>query len=154
MAVCSRSLRYALRVERSFAASILPFLYPRLVSDTTTHGFLTTRLQQKCRLYTSGRLHSEASHLSVPDNEHHTPLLELPTNCPGCGAFTQNIDPDAAGFYSAARKSVKLFYNQEKPFRTQKNEDETRIFQAALANADEDVLKSLGLDPGLISAGG
>jgi hypothetical protein len=51
------------------------------------------------------------------------------------------------------RKSVKLFCNQENTFRTQKSEEESRIFRAALENADENVLKNLGLDLGSTLAG-
>src|SRR5205814_7498702 len=110
------------------------------------------KLYQKCRFYTSGRLDYKPSFSLVPDTEHHAPLSQLPMNCPGCGAFTQNLDPGAAGFYSATR-TMKLFRSQGNAFRTHKSGEETKIFQTALANADEDVLKGLGLDLGSISAG-
>jgi hypothetical protein len=31
----------------------------------------------------------------------------LPVCCPGCGAFSQVIDPDQPGYYSKSRKSRK-----------------------------------------------
>ncbi|KAI1930488.1 Mitochondrial ribosome small subunit biogenesis protein [Ophidiomyces ophidiicola] len=33
----------------------------------------------------------------------------LPISCPGCGAFTQWVDKELAGYYTASRKAVKVF---------------------------------------------
>lgn len=41
-------------------------------------------------------------------------LRALPLSCPGCGALTQTIYPDEAGFYSTDRKSVTSFITQRR----------------------------------------
>ncbi len=78
----------------------------------------------------------------------------LPFSCPGCGALTQTADPDGAGFYSRTRKSIKALARD----KSRKHEDEAtrQVYESALANVGEDVLKQLGVDSssteGMLSA--
>lgn len=44
---------------------------------------------------------------SVP--QHENSLFPLPPLCHGCGAYTQQIRPDEAGYFTASRKSVKSY---------------------------------------------
>ncbi|EQL29434.1 hypothetical protein BDFG_07978 [Blastomyces dermatitidis ATCC 26199] len=49
---------------------------------------------------------------SIPPNLD--PTL-LPFSCPGCGAFTQWVSPDEAGYYSINRKAVKEYIRRFSP---------------------------------------
>lgn len=48
---------------------------------------------------------------SIESNGEPAASLEatLPLSCPGCGALTQWVDADEAGFYTAQRKAVKAY---------------------------------------------
>ena len=55
----------------------------------------------------------------------------LPVTCPGCGALSQTIDPEAAGFYG----SRKLVRTQRKPQRmTNRDQKENEIFRDVVAS--------------------
>ncbi|PGG98046.1 hypothetical protein GX51_07020 [Blastomyces parvus] len=49
---------------------------------------------------------------SIPPNLDPT---TLPFSCPGCGAFTQWVSPDEAGYYSINRKAVKEYIRRFSP---------------------------------------
>lgn len=59
------------------------------------------------------RLHYSSPDTPIPDiPERICPKLDptsLPLSCPGCGAFTQWVTPEEAGYYSVNRKSVKEY---------------------------------------------
>ncbi|EEH09179.1 conserved hypothetical protein [Histoplasma capsulatum G186AR] len=59
------------------------------------------------------RLHHSSPDTPIPDiPERICPKLDptsLPLSCPGCGAFTQWLTPEEAGYYSVNRKSVKEY---------------------------------------------
>ena len=77
-------------------------------------------------------------------------LLALPRSCPGCGAFTQTLNPEGAGFYSSTRRSVKAFVAQHS--KEQLGEAET--FQNVLGHANQEILQKLGLHEPLEVSGG
>ena len=85
--------------------------------------------------------------LDPPVSPH---LLALPRSCPGCGAFTQSVNPEGAGFYSSTRRSVKAFVTQHA--RGQLGEAET--FKEVLGHANRDILQKLGLNEPLEVSGG
>ena len=72
--------------------------------------------------------------------------VSLPLQCPGCGAFTQFSDPGHAGYYSSSRRSVKIYLAQRKAAAGQCFPSEAETFDQVLKNADETLLKTLGLD--------
>jgi len=74
--------------------------------------------------------------LPIPSN-----LLALPRSCPGCGAFTQTVNSEGAGFYSPTRRSVKSFVAQHA--RGQLRDED--IFKQVVNHADQDILQKLGL---------
>ncbi|KAL8797217.1 MAG: hypothetical protein Q9195_000684 [Heterodermia aff. obscurata] len=86
------------------------------------------------------RIHS-ASPAQLPP---HRDLL--PFQCPGCGAFTQVFDPGHAGYYSPSRRSVKTYLAQREAAAGQTFPSEAETFDQVLKNADETLLKTLGLD--------
>ncbi|KAF2090043.1 hypothetical protein K490DRAFT_20427, partial [Saccharata proteae CBS 121410] len=67
---------------------------------------------------------------------------KLPHSCPGCGAPTQTIAPDEAGFYNPSRGAVKSYLNPVK--ETVKNPEDD-IVKAALGNLDDSTRERIGL---------
>lgn len=77
-------------------------------------------------------------------------LLALPRSCPGCGAFTQTVNSEGAGFYSTTRRSVKSFVAQHA--RGQLGDED--IFKQVVGHADQDILQKLGLSEPLEATDG
>ena len=73
-------------------------------------------------------------------------ISRLPWTCPGCGAFTQLSNPDEAGFYSSTRKSVKALISSGNGPATDGSSVEAQTFERVVANANQGLLQSLGLD--------
>ncbi|KAF1350151.1 hypothetical protein BDV97DRAFT_278673, partial [Delphinella strobiligena] len=67
---------------------------------------------------------------------------KLPLSCPGCGAPSQTIASDEAGYYNLTRSGVKNYLKEET-----KEEDE--VMDSVLNNVDEKTLSSLGLADGI-----
>jgi len=59
-------------------------------------------------------------------------LEKLPRQCPGCGAYSQFVDKEEAGFYTITRKTIKEFLGTSSKRDTSA---EDAIVQAALENA-------------------
>jgi hypothetical protein len=66
-------------------------------------------------------------------------------SCPGCGAFVQTTEPQEAGFYSNARKAVKVFTAQKEVATIPRNATEDVIYKKALQNAESGLLQEMGL---------
>ncbi|KAI5197507.1 hypothetical protein E4T39_07262 [Aureobasidium subglaciale] len=64
---------------------------------------------------------------------------KLPLSCPGCGAPSQTVAPEEAGFYTLSRSAVKKFVQDD-------TRQEDLIFQATLDKVDNKVLQELGLN--------
>ena len=64
---------------------------------------------------------------------------QLPPYCPGCGAPSQTIASDEAGYFTLTRSAVKGYLNLD-----QKAED--RAYEAAIKSSSPETLKELGLD--------
>lgn len=47
----------------------------------------------------------------------------LPQSCPGCGALTQESEPDQAGYYSASRRIVKRWLRKQRALARASNVD-------------------------------
>jgi len=80
----------------------------------------------------------------------HSKLSFLPWTCPGCGAYTQTLNPDNAGFYSTSRRPVKAFVAAQSAAAKRKRAGEP----VALTKINDDTgtgIQSLGLPgaPGL-----
>ena len=78
----------------------------------------------------------------------------LPWSCPGCGAFTQTVDPKEAGFYTTTRKSVKAYIANETGRGGTERNREAETYTCAVQNVDGALLKELGLDNILESENG
>lgn len=66
-------------------------------------------------------------------------ILKLPLSCPGCGAPSQTVAPEEAGFYNLSRSAVRKFVHDDA-------RKEDLVFQATLDQVDNKVLQELGLD--------
>ncbi|OJD12029.1 hypothetical protein AJ78_07317 [Emergomyces pasteurianus Ep9510] len=86
--------------------------------NLTAHAFCPRRRF----LHTSPNA-PESIDITQPDIPKSIPAkldpTSLPFSCPGCGAFTQWVTPDEAGYYSISRKAVKdyirLFSRDSQP---------------------------------------
>ena len=48
--------------------------------------------------------------VSHAPRKHHDPRSKnLPVSCPGCGALTQDVDADSAGYFTLPRRAVKAY---------------------------------------------
>ncbi|KAH0283535.1 hypothetical protein M436DRAFT_83814 [Aureobasidium namibiae CBS 147.97] len=72
-------------------------------------------------------------------------ILKLPLSCPGCGAPSQTVASEEAGFYNLSRSAVRKFVHDDA-----KQED--LVFQATLDKVDSKVLQELGLDKAATAA--
>ena len=72
----------------------------------------------------------------------------LPTQCPGCGAFTKTVNPGAAGFYSATRHSVRAFANRHRHEVTEQSHKELNHLKEHFLTADHELLNSFASDTG------
>ena len=70
---------------------------------------------------------------------------DLPLVCPGCGAYSQATDSSAPGFYDAGRNDVQLWLANKLDIKSAEDE-EYDIVANSLANADQSLLKSFGID--------
>lgn len=83
---------------------------------------------------------------AAPPNAHDLNLLRLsqrlPLSCPGCGAPSQTIASDEAGYYNLTRSGVKNYLKEE-------TKEEDNVMDRVLNNVDEQTLSSLGLADGI-----
>lgn len=66
----------------------------------------------------------------------------LPLSCPGCGAPSQTIASDEAGYYNLTRSGVKNYLKEE-------TKEEDNVMDRVLNNVDKKTLSSLGLADGI-----
>ena len=71
-------------------------------------------------------------------------LAALPRTCPGCGAFTQSIHPDEAGFYDLKRKSIKAFLIRSE--EAARHSKERSAFDQSVHSASQLVLPELDVE--------
>lgn len=88
---------------------------------------------------------------SEPQVSASPPPAPLPLQCPGCGAYTQLNHSNRAGYYSSNRKNVKTYLARLKPAGNQKEPSEAETFEQVLKNADDSLLRNLGLKDVLIA---
>jgi genetic interactor of prohibitins 3, mitochondrial len=79
----------------------------------------------------------ELAHTSVA-----SPIRKLPTSCPGCGALSQTVKRDEAGYFSTSRGAVKQYLNSH----LAPNSAEDEIFEAALQRIPAEFRNNLELD--------
>ena len=99
----ARTLRLdAIRLpSRAYTRHLTPTFYPRFCSTRTLSSINSINVGQQTttphRAFSTTRfLQSEASVQNLVDI--------LPLCCPGCGAFSQTIEPTEPGYYGKSRK--------------------------------------------------
>lgn len=114
----ARALRPdALRILfRAYSRQVTPTIYPRFRSTRTFSSIKSVNVGQQTatpqRAFSTSRfLQSEASKQILVDS--------LPVCCPGCGAFSQTIEPDEPGYYGKSRKQ------RRKPSKKDNTEQQT-----------------------------
>jgi genetic interactor of prohibitins 3, mitochondrial len=132
-----RLLRTESYNARSLSAAV--FRRPRSKAVYNVRGFSTSG---RCRILES------TSHVGPPPlvklsrSSVAAPIAKLPTSCPGCGALSQTVKKDEAGYFSVGRGAVKHYL---KPHSTLKSaEDE--IFEAALQRIPVELRRNPDLD--------
>jgi hypothetical protein len=123
MSVCARgALSRALRLDRfRFGSKSCPrqltysiYSRCRAAPPAINNSYLVYRSRNQCRTFSSSRQLKEQ-----PNIENLTDVL--PTCCPGCGAFSQTIEPDEPGYYSASRKQTRKLLASKKEAIEQSN---------------------------------
>lgn len=134
MSTCARSARLFQRLTRLShipSADLPTFLCPGILRIAQLQ---TSRCPPKQRQFhsQSPRLIESTVH-DVPEVQSDLLLGEqyLPSQCAGCGALSQTILKDEAGFYTLTRRSVKEYTAAAAP---QESKEDT-IVKAALENA-------------------
>lgn len=92
---CSRRLAYSIYTGCRVA--------PPMIKNSS----LIDRSRKQCRNFSSSR-----PQRTQADIENLTDVL--PTCCPGCGAFSQTIEPNEPGYYSAGRKQTRKLLASKK----------------------------------------
>jgi hypothetical protein len=109
MSLCARgALSRTLRLgslrstSRSCSQRLTYTIYSRCGAATPSINIssLADRNRNQFRTFSSSRRLKEQA-----DIENLTDVL--PICCPGCGAFSQTIEPDEPGYYSASRKQTR-----------------------------------------------
>ena len=74
-------------------------------------------------------------------------VQKLPLNCPGCGAYTQTLSPQEAGFYQPTQKRLRNFpASQQDPDARARQEEEAAVYSRTISGTNASLLESLGLD--------
>ena len=92
---CSRRQFYSIYTRCHAAAPVI------------NNSSLIDRNRKQCRNFSSSRLQRTQANI---EDLHDV----LPTCCPGCGAFSQTIEPNEPGYYSASRKQTRKLLASKK----------------------------------------
>lgn len=160
----ARWLNRALRIGDLPASNSVPlFLCPSLAA--TNHG-LGARLLRAGRPSVdtfpsrSRQFHADALGTSVDPVDSPLPAQEpekspdrkLPSNCSGCGAYSQTTDPDQFGYFCLQSKRVKSWLDPREPRSEVQAIKEADVVAKALESLDVGKLEALGLDPASLLA--
>ena len=133
MSICAAGVRNAHRVASRVelpVAELPAFLCPSLLRTAYTRPPVFRLQRQHGASLVSRRYHSTEP-TSPVSNSQHIPLdisKKLPRQCPGCGAHTQFVDKEEAGYYTVTRTSLQAFLGGDAGSK------EEAIISAALDN--------------------
>ena len=142
MKASARALKAIHSISPSSLVTIPTYLCPSLVGRSRPWLPLSRKQALQgvaCAAHQSFRTLYAAGPSSVNTNGEPTSnLAVLPFSCPGCGALTQDLESDNAGFYSMHRKSVKAFIQGRRPkFTNQKEGKDALVDPVPTSIADE-----------------
>ncbi|KAJ5662444.1 uncharacterized protein N7477_010060 [Penicillium maclennaniae] len=134
----TRNLRLdAIRLpSRAYSRYLTPTLQPRVCSTRTLSSINFLNIEQKTttshRAFSTTRfLQSEISAQNLVDI--------LPVCCPGCGAFSQTIEPNEPGYYGKTRKQRRK--PSKKDNMEQQNAEAENV---AISNAQDSSVSDIG----------
>jgi hypothetical protein len=142
---------FTARVEPLVIIDIPTFLCPVLLKHGYSSRKQTARLKEvsskstpwlQARLFQSDAVASKCEAHPAPINT----ALQLPQQCPGCGAFSQTFYSQEPGFYSASRRSVKTYLTRRLDPHAARKAVENQLVDASLQQAEGDLLKHFRLD--------
>lgn len=132
-------------LHASGAVRFSPFLCPALAGPTLSKS---TARQSKC-FSSFYRLFSQAAVTPVQNQQvSATPARNginedlLPLCCPGCGALSQTVNAEQAGYYDLERSAVRKYLKHG----IRETQSENATFSEAIYNANSGVLRQLGLE--------
>ncbi|KAK7544176.1 uncharacterized protein J3D65DRAFT_608730 [Phyllosticta citribraziliensis] len=138
------SLRRLSRIRLPFATTRRLGTLPNLVSNS--------KAARKERTFSSlapwRQADETTSSVAEPEQPSHLSknslIRALPLSCPGCGAPSQTVAPDLAGYYSADMNHVKAYLKRDQePELPKKREDD--IYAEAVAKLDPSLREQLGV---------
>lgn len=135
-------------LERMFAHSsrlsldAQMFLCPLLVS--LRHP--PCLIRKNASTYNSRQSHMKntLAHSSLSSLPLQPQILNLTVTCPGCGAFSQTVNPTQPGYYDIERKAVKAYINQS-VYRLEESA-EREIYRQGLERADLSLPQTSGFN--------
>lgn len=139
------------RVEPLIVTNVPTFLCPVLLKHGNSSRKQTARLKEvssKSTPWLQTRLFQ--SNAVSPKYEAHPAstdfTLQLPQQCPGCGAFSQTFDSQEPGFYSVSRRSIKTYLARGLDLHDAKKSVDNRLVGVPLQQSEGDLLKEFQLD--------
>ncbi|KAB8290295.1 hypothetical protein EYC80_011159 [Monilinia laxa] len=145
----SSSGSLALRFSRQagcVVAEIPTFLCPLLARSLQASKLLhnqpqrSFQVQQRCIQSQAQEIPESSSIVSAQA------VAKLPSQCAGCGALSQTIIENEAGFYSLTRRSVKEYLGASYMAKKTKAIAEDEVVKKALENVDSTILETLGME--------
>ncbi|KAI1471919.1 uncharacterized protein F4812DRAFT_416018 [Daldinia caldariorum] len=100
------------------------------------------RVQHRC-LHMQADAPAEGAPLSEDGPQKIRPVQKLPSQCRGCGAFSQTTFPDQPGYFDLSRKAVQNYLNPQLVNRARR---EDQVYEEVLKNLDHEELKRKGVD--------
>ncbi|KAF2263168.1 hypothetical protein CC78DRAFT_466374 [Lojkania enalia] len=159
--------RLVTKLVRPEAALLTPsvpvFLCPALLRAPTLSPVRRARQVQVSHSFsTIGRIRQQAAvpadatdsiDTSPPNLESlpSVPVRQLPRCCPGCGAHSQVVDKNEAGYYNIDRRQVKAYLDLA-PAAIEGVNRESTLYKEALKQADPMLLEEIGIDPRTLDA--
>jgi hypothetical protein len=134
VAICSRNILLRNPLARSFVR-------PTFLSIHASARLLNVSTKRLSSTEAISPTPDQHDLLQRKEFEVKQKVLKLPLACPGCGAPSQTVAPEEAGFYNLSRSGIRKFVQDDA-----KKED--LVFQATLDKVDNKILQELGLDKG------
>jgi hypothetical protein len=134
VAICSRNILLRNSLARSFVR-------PTFLSIHASARLLNVSTKRLSSTEAISPTPDQHDLLQRKEFEVKQKVLKLPLSCPGCGAPSQTVAPEEAGFYNLSRSGIRKFVQDDA-----KKED--LVFQATLDKVDNKILQELGLDKG------
>ncbi|KAJ6126704.1 hypothetical protein N7523_002316 [Penicillium sp. IBT 18751x] len=122
--------------SRAYSRYLTPIFHPRSCSTRTLSSRNFINVEQKTT--TSRRAFSTTRFLQSETSAQNLVDI-LPVCCPGCGAFSQTIEPNEPGYYGKTRKQ------RRKPYKKDNTEQQNAEAEnVAISNAQDSSVSDFG----------